>query len=64
MYWTGDHAAQTKVAGFKLSGYNACRCHKNVTEKLDGSKMLYLDNRRQTHDPPHTGKLRLYMRRL
>jgi hypothetical protein len=28
MYWTGDHPAQTKVARFKLSGYQACRRHQ------------------------------------
>ena len=57
MYWTGDHLAQTKVARFKLSGYNACRRHKNVTEKLDGSKVFYPDNRRQAHDHPPFRKI-------
>jgi hypothetical protein len=52
MYWTGDHPAQTKVAGFKLSGYSACRRHKNVVEKVVGNKVMYPDNRRQSHDPP------------
>ena len=52
MYWTGDHPAQTKVAGFKTSRYNACRCHYNVVEKVVGTKVIYLDNRRQAYDPP------------
>ena len=38
IYWTGDHPAQTKVAGFKTSGYNACRRHYNVVEKVVGAK--------------------------
>ena len=59
MYWTGDHPAQTKVAKFKLSGYNACHCHKNVTKKLDGSKVLYPDNQRQAHDPPPYRKIKI-----
>ena len=57
MYWTGDHPAQTKVAEFKLSGYNACHRHKNVTEKLDGSKVFYPNNRWQAHDPPPFQKI-------
>ena len=26
--WTGDHPAQTKINGWKLGGYSACRRHK------------------------------------
>ena len=26
--WTGDHPAQTKIGGWKLGGYSACRRHK------------------------------------
>ena len=58
IYWTRDHPTQTKVAGFKLSGYNACRCHKNVTEKLDGIKVFYPNNRWQAHDPPLYRKIK------
>lgn len=51
MYWTRDHPAQTKVAGFKLSGYQACgRCH--MFEKPSTPKVVYPDNRRQAYDPP------------
>ena len=25
LIWTGDHPAQTKIGGWKLGGYSACR---------------------------------------
>jgi hypothetical protein len=52
MYWTRDHSAQTKVGGSKLSRYNACRRHKNMAEKVVGNKVMYPNNRHQSHNPP------------
>jgi hypothetical protein len=51
MYWTGDHPAQCKVAGLKLSGYSACR-RCLMAEKISGNQVLYHDNRRQAQYPP------------
>ena len=44
LYWTGDHPAQSKVGGFKLSGYYACRrCFLNK-KYIQGRGVVYSNN--------------------
>lgn len=55
--WTGDHPAQTKIGGWKLGGYFACRRHK-IPSRWRGipntkkGLVEYHDSRQQYRTPP------------
>ena len=51
LYWTGDHPAQSKVGGFKLSRYHAC-CRCFLKEKyIQGRGVVYPNNHYEIQNP-------------
>ena len=51
LYWTGDHPAQSKVGGFKLSGYHACRRCFLKGKYIQGHGVVYPNNRYEIQNP-------------
>ena len=51
MYWTKDHPAQSKVGGFKLSEYHACRRCFLKGKYIQGRRVVYTNNCYEIQNP-------------